>query len=363
MPKTMRAWLLDRLGGKLELVERPVPEPHAGSALIEIDAVILPSYLQDYVEGKLPTYIAPDRPFTPGSNAVGRVAAVGRDVWHLKPGQRVLLSSHFTAGENVADPAQVLLGITSFGGPSTAMQADWPDGTLADYALWPVSALTAVEGLDAVPAEVLAAAARFAVPYGGLKRGRLAAGETVVISGATGAYGSAAALVALALGAGRVVATGRNASALAALAEVAGPRVRTVVLSGGVKTDASALRDAADGPIALAFDMVGQAGDPSATLAALGSLSRNGRLVLMGSMTVPLSINYLQVMSMGLEIIGNFMYPRTALADLFALARAGLLDLSAIQSQSFPLDALTEAMAAARVAGNINSVVVDSGAA
>ncbi|PTW63120.1 alcohol dehydrogenase [Breoghania corrubedonensis] len=358
MPKTMRAWQLDRLGGKLELVERPIPEPRAGSALIEIEAVILPSYLQDYVEGKLPTYIAPDRPFTPGSNAVGRVAAVGRDVWHLKPGQRVVLSSHFTAGENVADPAQALLGITSFGGSSTAMQADWPDGTLAEYALWPVSAVTVAEELDFVQADILASAARFAVPYGGLRRGRLAAGETVVISGATGAYGSAAVLVALAMGAGRVVAAGRNASALAALADVAGPRLRTVVLSGDVKADASALRDAAGGPVALAFDMVGQAGSASATLAALGCLSRNGRLVLMGSMTVPLPINYLEVMGMGLEIIGNFMYPRTALADIFALARAGLLDLSVIRPRSFPLEALAEAMAAARIAGNMRCVVV-----
>ncbi|MHC2569816.1 DUF4238 domain-containing protein [Rhizobium leguminosarum] len=38
--------------------------------------------------------------------------------------------------------------------------------------------------------------------YGGLVRGRLTAGETVVINGITGAYGTSAALVALAMGAG-----------------------------------------------------------------------------------------------------------------------------------------------------------------
>jgi hypothetical protein len=36
--------------------------------------------------------------------------------------------------------------------------------------------------------------------------------------------------------------------------------------------------------------------DPDMTLAVLGSLSREGRLVLMGSMTVPLLIPYTEVM-------------------------------------------------------------------
>jgi alcohol dehydrogenase len=79
----------------------------------------------------------------------------------------------------------------------------------------------------------------------------------------------------------------------------------------------------------------------------------------MGSMTVPLPINYLQVMGMGLEIIGNFMYPRTALSEVLALVRAGLLDLSAIRSQPFPLAALPEAMIAARAAGSAEAVVVN----
>ncbi|WP_210184546.1 MULTISPECIES: zinc-binding dehydrogenase [Rhizobium] len=359
MTDTMLAWQLEKLGGKLDLVERPIPRPRAGSALVNIESVLLPSYLQDYVEGRLKTYIAPDRPFTPGSNAVGRVEAVGQDVWHLKPGQRVILSSHYVAGENVPDPAQALLGITSFGGASSVMQADWPDGTLAEYALWPVSAVTAAEGVDHVPADTLVAAARFVVPYGGLQRGRLRAGETVVVTGATGAYGTAAVLMALTMGAGRVVAAGRNQNALAALARIAGPRLSTVALTGEVTADAKALRESAGGPIALAFDMAGQAGDPSATLAALGSLARNGRLVLMGSMTVPLPINYLQVMGMGLEIIGNFMYPRTALSEILALVRAGLLDLSGIRSQRFPLAALPEAMIAARAAGSAEAVVVN----
>lgn len=59
----------------------------------------------------------------------------------------------------------------------------------------------------------------------GLVRGRLAAGETIIVNGATDAYGAAAVLVALALGAARVVAAGRNAKMPDQLAETAGSRV------------------------------------------------------------------------------------------------------------------------------------------
>lgn len=44
----------------------------------------------------------------------------------------------------------------------------------------------------------------------------------------------------------------------------------------------------------MVLDTVGGATDPSATLAALNALRRNGRLVLMGSMTVDLPVSYMQ---------------------------------------------------------------------
>jgi NADPH:quinone reductase-like Zn-dependent oxidoreductase len=53
----------------------------------------------------------------------------------------------------------------------------------------------------------------------------LKAGETVIVNGATGAYGSAAVLVALAMGATRVVAAGRKKETLDKLAEAGGTRV------------------------------------------------------------------------------------------------------------------------------------------
>jgi hypothetical protein len=52
------------------------------------------------------------------------------------------------------------------------------------------------------------------------------------------------------------------------------------------------------------------------------------------------------------------MYPRDAFMRLIDLARAGLLDLGAIQTRSFPLDALPAAMEAAATASGLECVVV-----
>ncbi len=358
IPKTMKAWRLSRLGGDLSFDDVPIPQTRAGSVLVKVEATALMSYMKPYVEGRLPPYHAPDGGFTPGGNCVGIVQQVGKDVWHIKPGQRVMLSSLFGATENVPEPARMLIGVTSFGGISEAMQADWPDGSLAEYALLPASALVPADGFDDVAPDRLSAATRFVVPYGGLVRGRLAAGETILINGATGAYGSAAVLMARAMGAGRIVAAGRNADKLAAIAELGGRAVKPIALTGNTKADADAIRDAAEGGVDLAFDMIGGAQEPNSTLAALNALRNEGRLVLMGSLMVDLPVPYLQLMIRSIEIIGNFMHRPGAFRNVLALAQAGHLDLAAVRPTVFPLSDLVPAMDAAGEAGSLEQIVM-----
>ncbi|TIX90495.1 zinc-binding dehydrogenase [Rhizobium sp. P44RR-XXIV] len=354
----MKAWQIDGFGTPFQLRDVPVPQVRPGAVLVKIETSSLMSYLKEYVEGKLRRYRPPQGAFTPGGNGFGTIEAVGRDVWHLKPGQRVILSSHLVTQENVEDKAQILIGVTNFGGVGEALQKDWPDGTLAEYALYPVSTVTPVEGLDHIPAEQFSIFSRCVVPYGGLVRGRLAAGETIIINGITGAYGTTAALVAMAMGAGKVIGVGRNKHKLDAVAAAMGGRIETVALTGDVKVDTEALRRLTGGGAEMAFDMVGQADDPSATLATLGGLRRNGRLVLMGSMATPIPVDYMQLMGNNLEIIGHLMYEADAHLKLLNLLRIGRLDLSPIKATVFPMTAVPEAMEAARVASSLECIVV-----
>ncbi|WP_434106207.1 zinc-binding dehydrogenase [Paraburkholderia caffeinilytica] len=319
------------------------PNPRRGAVVVRMEAVPLLSYMRTYIEGKLP-YSYPPGPFTPGTNGIGRVAAIGEGVVAFRVGQRVAVNPYWLANEAVREPAQVLIGLTGVSADSAPMLAEFPHGTLRELAEFPASTLIALDGLDSLTSERLAVLGKFAVPFGGLRRGRLAAGETVVVNGATGYFGSAAMLAALAMGASRVVALGRHFEPLQALVELGRGRVVPVVLSGDAGQDVEAIRTAAGGGADLAFDMVGNAEDANATLATLRSLRRAGRLVLMGSMLVDLPIPYRQMLQNNWELIGHFMYTPADYLALVALVASRQLPLEAVELKPYPFAALEAAI-------------------
>jgi alcohol dehydrogenase len=339
----MKAWRLDMAAATFAFDEVPDPPAQRGSVRVRVEATQLVSYLRDYVAGRLDFYNPPTGVFTPGTSGIGTIAEVGDDVYGLEVGQRVVLTGHYTAAENVDTPAEALLGITAQPQFVPVLDA-WPDGTFAEQVVVPASTVTPVPAaLDGVASSRLAAVTRHLVPYGGLLRGGLAPGETVLVNAATGNFGAAAIPVALAMGAARVVAAGRNQDALNRLA-AADDRVTTVALTGDVAADTDSLRAAGDGHIDLALDLVGGAATPDSTLAALQALRPSGRLVLMGSSAAPPPIDYTQLMITNKEIIGNFMYPRWAPGRLLAMVAAGILDLDRTDISTHPLADLETAM-------------------
>ena len=69
-------------------------------------------------------------------------------------------------------------------------------------------------------------------------------GETVLVNGATGAFGSGGVAVALAMGASAVIATGRNQQALDDLRRRFGERVRPVRMVVDEERDRKAIQAA-----------------------------------------------------------------------------------------------------------------------
>ncbi|HEX7913291.1 MAG TPA: zinc-binding dehydrogenase [Paraburkholderia sp.] len=353
----MKAWMLDEPGKPLVLRDEPAPQPRRGAVLIRMEAVPLLSYTRQYVEGKLP-YAYPPGPFSPGTNGVGRVVAVGEGVLSYRPGQRVAVHPYWVSDEAVGAPEQILIGLTGISAGSAPMLAEYPHGTLRELAEFPASNVIALDGLDDLPSTRLATLGKFSVPFGGLRRGRLAAGETVVVNGATGYFGSAAVLAALALGARKVVAIGRRAAPLAALAQFGDGRVEPYALTGDSASDIAAIREAAHGGADLAFDMVGHAIEADATLVALRSLRRNGRLVLMGSMEVPLPLPYQEMLLNNWELIGHFMYTGADYRALVALAASGQLALDAVELAVYPFAQLEAAIDRAGSAQGLQCALV-----
>lgn len=104
---------------------------------------------------------------------------------------------------------------------------------------------------------------------------RVQSGETVAVLGATGGVGRIAVQVARLLGAGRVVAVGRNRERLNELSRIGADG--TVVL--GSEDVAAQLRDAAEGGFDVVLDLL--YGEP--LLAALRATRQGARVVLVGS--------------------------------------------------------------------------------
>ncbi len=179
----MRALLCRSLGdlSNLKVEEVPGPKPADGEVLIGVKAagVNFPDILM--VEGKY--QVKPELPFIPGLELSGTVLQCGSGVTHVKPGQRVL-------------------GFARKGG-AYASEIVLPGGIVT-----PIP--DAMDFVTAAAFPVAYGTAHFALNY----RGKLKAGETLVVLGAAGGVGVAAIECGKLLGA-RVIAAAGSAEKLA----------------------------------------------------------------------------------------------------------------------------------------------------
>jgi len=347
MTSTHKAWRLHAHNDlRFDTVETPKPAPDG--VLVRIEAGMVLSYMGRVLSGAVP-YSLPPLPFVPGTNAIGRVIATGDNVTHVARGDRVFLSPHLRGDVPDSEPPQILIGLTATVTTDAALslQARWRDGVFAEIAHWPAACVTPLNGLDETPATELIGLAKLIVPFGGLQRSGLRGGQTIIVNGATGYFGSGGVMLAAAMGAGRVVAVGRNQAALEGLREAFGPRIIPAVVSGETASDLATIRRAAGGSADVALDLLGSANSTSTTLSTLRALKRGGRLVLMGSAEVPLELSFREMLANDWEVVGQFMYDRTAPGQLARLAAEGLLDLKKIVVTSFPLADFRRAIEAA----------------
>lgn len=168
----MQAWQIAELGEpatQLALAEVEAPEAGPGQLLLTTEAVGLS--FPDVLQCRGMYQVKPSLPFTPGGETVGAIAALGAGVEGFEVGQRVAC-----IGGGLADQVVV----------PAAMAVVVPDGVAsAKAAALPVNYGTTWFALH--------------------DRGKLQAGETVLITGAAGGTGSAAIQLAKAAGA-RVIA-------------------------------------------------------------------------------------------------------------------------------------------------------------
>ncbi|AEK46050.1 alcohol dehydrogenase catalytic domain-containing protein [Amycolatopsis mediterranei] len=349
----MRAATLTAFGSPLEVHDVPDPEAGTGEVLVEVLATCVPPYAAEVFSGQRRYPLEP--PVVPGVGGIGRLVHVGPDATKLAVGDLVWCDSTVRARDDALTPDITLQGWSSRGDGGARLARYLHDGPFAELMRVPT------ENVHPLPAGAAADPARWSalgvhtIPYGGLLAGRLAAGETVLISGATGNLGSSAVAVALAMGAGHVVAPGRNRAALDLLAGRFGARVSPVGLSGDEDRDRAAMAAAAVGPIDLVLDLLPPRAPSSVARAAAMTVREYGRVVLMGGVGMlggaDFALPYPWIMRNSVTVRGQWMYPRTANAGMIRLVATGALDLTPEDVTRFGLDRVNDAVAHAAAHG------------
>lgn len=338
----MRAIELEKAGCQLRVVEKEQPNPRPDGVVIRMLAAPVLSYMQAVVDGKLP-YQLPGKPFVPGTDAIGLVESVGTEVFDLAPGTLVHAGPQIASRYAAGTPDQILIGLTGMSAESSRLQDIWTDGAFAEFVHYPVDAVTPLTGFEAEDATRLAAIMYLAVPYGGLLSIDFKPTETVIIGGATGNFGAHGIMMALAMGAGKVIPIGRNKEALDKLQQISPARVCPAVLSGDLEKDTAAVVQAAGGLVDCFLDIVG-GGSTNSILSSMRALKNKGRVALMGALQEPINIPYVEIMVKELTIKGNFMYPQTAAGEITRLIQAGLIDWDLLDIKTFELDNGAEAV-------------------
>ena len=329
----MKAAVLKAFGAPLAVETVPDPVLGTGEVIVDVVATKVLAYAGEVLSGQRRYLLDP--PIIPGAGCIGRVREVGPDATELSPGEWVFCDPTVRSRDHALAPDIILQGLTAGSERAKRLQVYFHDGSWAERTRVPTECIVRLGPLGDAEAVPWCALGNFAVPYGGYVAAGLQPGETVLVNGATGAFGSAGVAVALAMGAGAVIATGRNQPVLDDLTHRFGPRVRPVCMIADEERDRAAILAAAPAPIDCVLDLLPPAATPAQVRAALLTVRPYGRVVLMGGVGQDVGVPYGWLMRNCITIHGQWMYPRGAVTRLVALVRAGLLSLGHHEATCF----------------------------
>ena len=357
----MKAWAFEEEGDGVQLKDVPEPQLCSGAAIIDVLACHVRAYTGALTTGARGML---DTPLTLGAGCVGRVASAATDVFNVTAGDVVLSTALLSSGD-AAEPEELIVGWTGIGGRGVAtertaqMRRVWHDGVWSERALVPKELLLRLPGADLQhhSAAQLAFLPWLAIAAAGLERAGLVAGHTVAIVGATGQLGGAAVLVALAYGAARVVAVGRNESALSRLRRI-DARVATAALSGDRAAMSKAIMQAAGQRVDVVLDSLGATPTADATLAGFDSVGVDGAMCLIGGVRQSLVLTYGDIMRRRLKLCGSWMATHETTLRMWRLVQGGVIDLSAVSVATVGIDDPSAAVQKAAATKGLSVVVL-----
>lgn len=318
----MRAALFSETGGP-EVVhpgQAPVPVPGPGEVRLRVEAAAL-NHLDLWVRRGLP--IETTMPHIGGSDVVGRIDAIGPDVGEVDGGARYVLDPSIGCGDcEWCRRGEVPLCVRY------RILGEHTQGGFAEYVVAPVANLFAVP--DSLPLEVAAAAplASLTAWRALTTRARVRAGETVLVTGASGGVATAAIQIARHLGA-RVFAV----TSTAHVERVARLGADIVYDRAHVDFSREAWRATGKRGVDVVLDSVGSAFFEQ----NMRALARGGRLVVYGATTGPQAMLDLRPLYWKqLELLGSTMSTPAEFRKAMDLVARGII--RPVVDRVMPLD-------------------------
>ena len=215
---TMIAARVHKYGEPMRLDRIPIPEPRSTDVLVEVKACGIVPNLARVVANFFATQ-TPDRKGMPplpaifGLDPTGVIAKVGEQVRSVRPGDRVYVNPArkcgscrmCRSGEPLDCPNFTFQGY--FGRSQEIMKA-YPYGGLCQFITAPEDALVKLP--DNVSFEAAARFGYLGTAYAAMKKLGVGPGQTFLVNGISGMLGLNAAMIALAMGATKILGTGRN---------------------------------------------------------------------------------------------------------------------------------------------------------
>jgi len=324
--------------GRIEVEERPVPNPAPGDVLIRVSSVgVCGSDTHYYREGRVGSFVV-DGPLVLGHEAAGTIVGVGDSVDPGRIGQRVSIEPQ----RPDPDSAETRRGDYHLC-PHMEFFATPPiDGAFCDYVT--IGAAFAHPVPDGVTDEAAALCEPLSVGIAAVRKARLEAGARLLIAGA-GPIGIVIAQVARAYGAAEVIVSDPDATR------------RTRAEDFGATSVLDPTSDAMDDLGVDAF--IDASGAPPAVASGLRAIRPGGTAVLVGSGAESMTLPTQLIQNRELILTGVFRYANTWPTAL-ALVESGRVDLDAMVTARYPLERVAEALDSDRAPGTVKTVVTVS---
>ncbi len=363
---TMIAARLHQYGEPMTLDCIPVPEPRPTDVLVEVKACgVVPNMARvvaNFFGTKVPDLkIMPELPAIFGLDPVGVVTKVGEQVRNIAPGQRVYVNPARRCGScRMCRSGQPLdcqdFTFQGYFGRSQAIMKAYPYGGFCQFITAPEDALVKLPGN--VSDETASRFGYFGTAYAAMKKLGVGPGTTFLINGVTGQLGLCAAMLALAMGATRILGTGRNVALLKRVKALSPQRIEVFaftdskpVTDGGVAGgDQPAFmawaRSLTDGiGVDCLLDCLPPGAPAAAMMRALYTLRRGGRAANVGAVMEVLPINAFWLMTNRISLQGSVWFTTGEGEEMAAMASAGTLDTSALEHRIAPLTEINAVIA------------------